>query len=214
MMTLQEFETGLYHRLYDFFGDHEFEMMAGLKQFRRLTPHGFQNVIFSPTAYEDELWLDLNIGLRYSPVEDLAQQFLDNLPQYRHESNTLIISVGKFHKNKYFRYKVANEEDLKLCCEQIRDFLKYTGFGFLQKYNALPQLDKLINHKPARPCPYMYNQVHRCFKGLIAARLNDSRAFMDLAETYRKYLKVSAAKPGMRNSFEKLSQYLLHYSSN
>jgi len=213
-MTIQELETALYHQMFDFFKDHGYEMMPGLKQFRKVTPNGFRNVIFSTADYDTEIWLDLNIGIRQGRVEQLAQQFLDNFQPYQKESNTLVVSVGKFNNDKYFRYKIAYPEDLSLSCEQIKQFLIHQGFPFLEKSASLPELDRLLNKHPRKSCPYLYNQVHRCFKGLIVGRLVRNPKFAYLLETYRHYLSVSGSSEKVRQSFEKLVTYLAHYSFN
>lgn len=213
-MTAQELETGLYYRLYDFFYDHGFELMADKKQYRRVGDRGFQNVIFSQSAHQDEFVLEVNLGLRFSPIEDIAQQFLDNHVDFRADSNTLIVSIGKLTNNKYFRYKIIDHDDLSLTCDQIADFLEHEGFRFLNEAFSLSNLDKIFNQAPGKACKYLYNQQHRCFKGIVAAKLNHSKQFLPLVEKYQSYLALSGAKPNTQAAFDRLVSFLLHYSDN
>ena len=77
-MLVKPFEITLYDKLRLFFTDQGFVLMADKKQFRKVTPTGFQNVIFTATSYDDEIWLEVNFGCRNNQVEQIAQQFLGN----------------------------------------------------------------------------------------------------------------------------------------
>ena len=207
-MNHQEFETALYHHLFDFFYDRGFEMQYEKKQFRKLVETGFQNVIFSSSQYENEHLLEVNIGLRFSPIENIAQEYLDNYVDFRSDSNTLVVSIAKMSRNKYFRYRVVNHEDLRLACEQVGEFLTETGLPFLDHHQHVGQLDWLMNTAPGKPCPYLYNQTHRCFKGMVAAHLNKNPKYPQLASAYHQFLEHSGTKPDMIHSFKKLLAFL------
>ena len=78
-MTLTPFETRLYEQLTPFFDDHGFDLLPEKKQYRLTTPTGFQNVLLSPAYYGTETVLDVNFGCRHDQIEQIAQQFLNNL---------------------------------------------------------------------------------------------------------------------------------------
>ncbi|MBX2843041.1 MAG: hypothetical protein KTR26_14835 [Flammeovirgaceae bacterium] len=214
IMNSPELESLLYQKLYDFFLQHGFEMMAGKKQFRKTYADGFQNVIFSISQYEEEFFIDMNIGIRFSLVEDIAQQFLDNHKEYHQDSNTLIISIGKFTRNKYFRYKIMDLEDLNFTVEEIQFFLHNEGFSFLNKTSNLKTLDLLLNKYPKKSCKYLYNQSHRCFKGIIVAKLRNNPKFLELVKIYKSQLTVSGAPKPIFGKFERLAGFLATYSVN
>ena len=213
-MTLNEFETALYHNLYDFFYDAGFEMLAGKKQFRKNVENGFQNVIFSPSVYENECWLELNLGSRHKEVESIVQQFLDNYREYQQDTNTVIISIGKLTNNKYFKYKAIDKDDLLLVCDQIKIYMKQGGFSFMEQCSSVAHLDKLFNKMPSKPCRYLYNQSHRCFKGLVIAKLSNNNKYQVIKNIYRSALKTYGAKQGYIQNFDKLAGFLEHYSVN
>lgn len=213
-MTITPFESDLYGRLAPFFERHGYALLNEKKQFRFTTDTGFQNVILSPAFYGAETWLDVNFGCRNEQIEQIAQQFLNNLPDFRPDANTLIVSVGKFNDVKYFRYKIITSEDLTDACDAIQSFFDESGFAFLTSTASLPMLDRVLNQHPGLPCKFVYNQIHRCYKGLIAARLNHHPHVAGLADAYRLSLSRQTHNPYELANFERLVAYLQHYSAN
>lgn len=213
-MTLTPFENHLYQHLTDFFANQHYTLLPEKRQFRKSVPTGFQNVILSPTYYGKETWLDVNFGCRNEQVEQIAQQFLNNLIDFRPDANTLIISIGKFTDQPYFRYKMEHPDELGVVCGQIKAFFETDGFTFLDQACTLPVLDQLFNQFPYQPSRYVYNQTHRCYKGLITARLNHNSNFADLADSYRHGLLRQTQNPYEQQNFERLVTFLQHYSAN
>ncbi len=213
-MTLTPFEISLYQHLTPFFAGYQYELLLARKQYRRVTGAGFQNVILSPAFYQDETLLEVSFGCRNEQVEQIAQQFLNNPTDYRSDANTLIISIGKFNSLQYFRYKIHRDDELVETCAHIEDFFSEQGLAFLNASGTLPELDRLLNEHPDQPCRYVYNQTHRCYKGLIAARLNHNPHFDGLIDSYRHLLVRQTQNPHEQRHFERLVVYLQHYSAN
>lgn len=213
-MTLTHFETNLYGHLSPFFSAQQFFLLAEKKQYRKNTATGFQNAIMSPAFYSDETWLEINFGCRNEQVEQIAQQFLNNLPDFRPDANTIIISIGKFQNLPYFRHKIASDDDLTAVCQSIQAFFHEHGFAFMEQANSLAGVDALLNEHPNQPSRYVYNQTHRCYKALIAARLNHNPRFDGLIDSYRHQLARQTQNPYEQLNFERLIAYLLHYSAN
>jgi hypothetical protein len=215
-MSIKTTEAKLYHALYDFFEAEGFRLLIDKKQFRKSTPTGFVNIIFSVSEYEkdNDAWVEVHIGCRNDQIEQVAQQFLNvNLVDFRGDVNTLIISTGKFNDVKYFRYKIQNEDDLGDACESIVEFMTFSGFGFLNSVTKLSDIDRIFNSTPHKPSKYLYNQVHRSFKGLIAAKFNNNPRYQQLEEIYRDYLIKFANETEVSN-FERLATYLKYYNNN
>lgn len=213
-MTTTPFETKLYRQLAPFFAQHGYELLPEKKQFRRVTDSGFQNIILSSVFYTEDTMLEVNFGCRNEQVEQIAQQFLNNLPDYRLDANTLLLSIGRFSGLQYFRYKIHSPDELVDVCAKIEDFFMAKGFAFIETASSIPLLDHLLNENPAEPCQYIYNQSHRCYKGLVAARLNHSSQFEALVEGYRHVLLRQTQNPYEQLHFERLVTYLKHYSVN
>ena len=213
-MLVKPFEITLYDKLGLFFKEQGFVLMADKKQFRKVTPTGFQNVIFTATSYDDEIWLEVNFGCRNNQVEQIAQQFLGNTRDFWSESNTIVVSIGKYNDAKYFRYKIMTEPDIEDVCEVIKDFLIIQGLPFLNKYDNLLALNDIFNKYSQKPCKYLYNQVHRSFKGIITAKLIHEENFLDLTDKHRANLMRIGATHEELLTFERLLSFLLYHSPN
>ena len=213
MMILSKFEVKFYQRLESFFQLYGFDLVLDQKQFRKATQNGFQNIIFSVSETQKEFWIEVNFGVRHEFIEQIAQQFLNNARGYRPSANTLVISIGKFQDLKYFRYKVTDEEELNKILEEVKSFFEETGFNFLDKTNNLISIDDILNDSPTRSCRLVYNQVHRCFKGLIAAKLTDNNNFATITNIYRHYLLKNGTDDDLLN-YERLISFLNHYNAN
>lgn len=213
-MTITPFEIRLYEQLTPFFAKHGFSFISERKQYRRRVDTGFHNVLLSTTFHKDEVMLEVNFGCRSEQVEQIAQQFLNNVIEYRADANTVILSIGKFSGFHYFRYKIHSSDELTLVCEQIESFFSQAGFDFLKSACSLASLDRLLNEQPNQPCLYVYNQTHRCYKGLIVARLNNNPRFDGLVDSYRHLLDRQTKNPYEQQHFERLVAYLRHYSAN
>ena len=213
-MTITPFETKLYGCLTPFFAQHGYELLPEKKQFRQETANGFQNVVLSSVPYPDDTMLEVNFGCRNDQVEQIAQQFLNNLAEFRSDANTFLLSIGRFSGFQYFRYKIHSEDELAHVCSQIELFFEQQGFGFMKKASDLAVIDQLLNDQPDQPCRYVYNQTHRCYKGLIAARLNHNPYFDRLVDAYRHALIRLTQNAHEQRYFERLISFLNHYSAN
>jgi hypothetical protein len=212
-MIHSQFETKFYELLDVFFQSHEFGFLPDQKQYRKSTQNGFQNIIFSISEAENVFWVEVNFGVRFEFIEQIAQQFLNNSFGYRPAANTLVISIGKFLEKKYFRYKVTNQADFEKVTQEIRSFFEEKGFEFLKTANALGFIEETLNDSPTMPCRYLYNQVHRCFKGIIAAKLSDNRNFVTITNIYRHFLLKNGTDEDLLN-YERLVSFLHHYNAN
>ncbi len=213
-MLVKSFETTLYSKLRLFFKQNGFVLMADKKQFRKVTPRGFQNIIFTATSYDDEIWLEVNFGIRSNQIEQIAQQFLGNTRDFWGESNTIVVSIGKYNDAKYFRYKIMTEPDIEDVCDIVKDFLILEGFPFLMASDNLTSLNEIFNKYPHKPCKFVYNQVHRSFKGIINAKLIHAENLLDLTDKHRSNLVRIGATPEELLTFERLLSFLLYHSPN
>lgn len=211
---LTSFETNLYQQLTPFFSEHAYALLREKKQFRRKTDSGFQNVILASEMYQDDTTVEVTFGCRHEQVEQIAQQFLTTLPGQRPDANTLLISVGRFRGAPNRNYTLHSEDELPVFCEQLEDFFTKHGFNFLSTSATLANLDHLLNDTPGEPCRYVYNQTHRYYKGLIAARLNHNPYFDQLLDRYRQLLIHETQHPHELLRFERLISYLHYYSAN
>jgi hypothetical protein len=213
-MQVKNLETSLYHHLNHYLVIKNFYWIPESKQFRKQTERGFQNIILSCSSYADEMWVEVNMGVRVDLVEDFAQQFLDVPIEYRKHANTIITSIGRLSDTKYLRYKITHEEDVEVCYEAIKDFMQERGFEFLEYASHLKNLDKMLNEQPSKASNYLYNQTHRCFKAIIVAKLNNNPHFFELIDTYQQVLERLQVGEKEIDRYLKLVNFLLYLSLN
>ncbi len=212
-MKIAEFEMEFFSAVYEFFHEYEFELIPTLKQFRRTTTRGFQNIIFSSTAYEGEFWVEVHLGTRLHAVEQVCQQFLFHLSDHQPHANTIIASVGRIVGQRYFKYKVHDLTSFEKAVSDLKSFMQTDGFPFMQKMYSVKSVSEALNESPTLPSNLVYNQVHRCFKGLASAHLSGNSQLISLSEAYLKGLSVIGAPDLMKVRFQMLANYLLHYYS-
>lgn len=214
-MTSTSFEITLNQQLTPFFERHQFLFMPEKKQYRKITDTGFQNVLLSPSFYDDETVLDIRLGCRNDQIEQIAQQFLaNNQVNARPDANTLIVSLSQFSDFTFVRFAIHSENELLEVCKRIERFFCTVGFDFLAASSAIPALDQLLNTLPDQPCKYVYNQMHRYYKGLITARLTHNIDFDSLIDMYRHQLVQHTQNRHEQIRFERLIAYLHYYTPN
>ena len=214
-MSISTTEAKLYRTFYDFFEQHNYGLLPDKKQFRKITAGGFLNVIFSVTEYaENDAWVEVHFGCHNQHIEQIAQQFLaTNLLDFRNDTNTIIISIGNYNNVKYFRYKIQSDEDIQTAYESITSFFETVGFEFLETLTKVTEVERILNFSSRKPCKFVYNQTHRCFKGMIAAKFTENPKFFGLALMYDVYLNsIGQYEESVR--FKKMIDYLHHYSAN
>jgi hypothetical protein len=213
-MSVLRVENELFEQLKPFFQLYNYHFLAPKKQFRKRNDHGFSNVILSITGTEEACKIEVNLGMRYESVEQIAQQFLDIPLDYRADANTLIISVGKLNDSPYFCYTVNEPDDIAEVVEQIKDYMRTYGISFLHKIETAETCNHLLNENPKLPCKFLYNQTHRCFKALISAKLNQHPEFFALIDRYREMLARLSPPAHILVNYEALANYLLFYTHN
>lgn len=215
MDTLQLQEKRLYEQLNPLFNRNGYEALPMKKQFRQTSKSGFRSVLFTLNGDKEEKTLDVQLGIRFNLVEELVHQFLGGRKEVGKDSITVITSLARLKHHKQKRLVInENEESLQNTIQHISTILQEKGFSFLNSFSNLHRADKMINRKPSRHCPIMFNQIHRCFKGIAMARLLHRTDFEKLVSIYRNYLYSQWAPLEVTDSYNRLVRYLKYFSFN
>jgi hypothetical protein len=207
-------EDLLFLELADFFFRKNFDLHLAYKQFRKSDENGFQNAVFSCVQDDQVFTAEVHLGVRIHAVEQLVQPFLDLLLDFRGEANTLLIPAGKLTGQKYLRFKAADEKDVKIIVEQIKELMNTTGFDFLAKASQINTLHEWFNCPPTLPNFYFHNQIHYCFKALAVAKLTQTSHFKELLETYTLWLTQCNPTQNTSDKFNLFVRYLQHSISS
>lgn len=214
MNEIQLQEHQLYTRLSPLFLKQGYELQPHKKQFSMQTRNGFRSAMISINGSRSEQAIDLTLGIRLDLVEDLVGQFMEGLYSFSKESPTLIASYGRLTSKPTRRFLVQEEGDLNEVSQRIEQFMLGKGFRFLERFDTLKRLDKVINRKPEQPCPFLYNQVSRCFKGITIAKMMHRTDFNQLVKIYLNYLHNQWAPRSVIANYKKLVKFLRFYSMN
>lgn len=213
-MALLAQEGFVFELLSPFFSEKGYECLPEYKQFRKHFAGGFQCVILSMSAYERELWIEVNLGIRIDAIEQLVHQFVPSLSLSEAQNNTAVISVGKLIQQPYFRYKADSQLSLAKRCREIALLMGRQGFDFLETYNSMEALHYAFNEKPEEATPLAHNLQHRCFRGLLLAKMIAPAQMPDLEIAYQHYLYKQKAPAALQEAFQRLINFLRFYSPN
>ncbi len=184
------------------------------EQFRKLTPGGFQSLILSVSEYPDASLFELHLGIRLDAVENMAYPFTNGLMGFQANSLTLVTPLAKLHGHSFQRFELAPGEEVGRPLDEIAGQLAHGGFSFLEKYNRLEEMEQLFNRHPHHPLPLVHNQINRCLRGLVLARLTDRTDFERLATLYRDRLRALRAPDATLHKYDRLRSYLRSYAPN
>ncbi|MEZ4888884.1 MAG: hypothetical protein R3E32_29425 [Chitinophagales bacterium] len=183
-------------------------------QFKKEFQGGFQDCIFTILENEQTFWIELSVGVRIDIVEKLANQFTLTLKDYHEESHTILSTYGRIMGQPYFRFKVENQAELVEACKKIQDFLKEIAFDFMEDNSQISAIDKLINRYPEKPSRFIFNESHRCIKGVIIAQMAHNPQLPTLIQAYHIVLQRHSLRDKMMPQYEKLVEYLSAFSVN
>lgn len=183
-------------------------------QFRKPTPSGFQSVILSLANYPDASLLEIHLGVRQDAVENLAYPFTNGLMGFQTNSMTLVTPLAKLHGHAFQRFEISVSTDLATILSQISDQLEKGGFSYLDKYSRLEEMCHLFNKHPNHPLPLVHNQINRCLRGMVLAKISQKNGFETLTQIYRDRLVSMRVPQDTLDKFDRLRTYLRTYSSN
>lgn len=201
-------------QLRPFFERKGFLHLPQWEQFRKPTPTGFQAVIISLADYDDLSLLEIHLGVRQDAVENLAYPFTNGLMGFRENSMTLVTPLAKLHGHAYQRFELKDMPDMSAPLEQITEQLLKGGFSFLSKYTRIEEMEQLYNRHPKHHLPLVHNQINRCLRGIVLARLNHRTDFDQMAGIYHQRLQELRAPEVTIQKFERLRDYLRTFSEN
>jgi len=210
----EERKIWLYQKMANFCEPKGFILLPTKHQFRKRTALGFQTLILSTSHYEDTTIFELHLGVRNELIEKMAFQFTNGLSLFQQDSMTLVASMGKLQGQLYQRYDIKNEADavnaVSIIVEQLEDF----GLGWLEKNQSIGAIHQSLNKLPLKKTNYMPNQVYRCFRGLVAAKLANASNYVELKTAYSAYISWLEAPDHQKIAFERLKHVLEGFSAN
>ncbi|HAA15081.1 MAG TPA: hypothetical protein DCE41_26655 [Cytophagales bacterium] len=190
-----------------------FREFRAMKQFRRPTQTGFQNILLSISG-QGPYVLEVHLGIRSHMVEELLQQFVSIPLHFAPHATTLHAPLYQIDHAIPRRFRFDSEKEVAAMCEFVLEVMQDTGFDYFEEHSAIDAIDRVLNEAPDRDSPFLYNQLHRCFRGLIVAKMAQNLELPQLIDTYHKHLERKAAPQSLINRYERLAVLLHNFSLN
>lgn len=195
--------------------EHGFDWLPRLHQFRQSTENGFSCLILSSSPANSGSIMEAHVGLRIDDVENLAFPFTNGLPGFRPDSMTLVTPIARLYNQRFQRLTLQDERDQKAAARLFGAQFKEKGIPFVETYNKRSDLDHLFNHSPSDPLPLVHNQINRCFRGIVIAKLTQRPDFEAVVQAYATALRDTLYAPDATIAkFDRLAGFLRHYSMN
>lgn len=211
MPSLKSEEHKIYLQLIPLFVLHGYQALPEKKEFRQTTATGYRSVILSVQGNSSQPQISLKLGVRFQMLESLVAQFLpspdDEGPSVLLDANQRfpeLLYTGRHQPDSCYTQNIAT-----LC-----RFMKVRGFRMLKAMDNVKRIDGLLNRYPAEPTPYQPHPVHRCFRGLVLARIAHRSRFNELQQAYEKRLLALNLPEERLEAFRKLANFLQSFSFN
>lgn len=208
-------EQGVVDALAEQLKHYGFDWLPRLHQFRRSSEHGFSCLILSSSPATEGSIMEAHIGLRLDAVENLSFPFTNGLPGFQPDSMTLVTPMARLYGQRFQRLNLKDEKDQEAAAQLFGAQLKETGLPFIKQYSTISALDQLFNDAPSNPLSLVHNQINRCFRGIVLAKLVHRPDFKEVAQAYAHVLSEKLYAPEQTIAkFHRLCDFLLHYSMN
>lgn len=210
----EERKNWLHQQLASYSEPKGFVLLPHKNQFRRRTALGFQTMVLSTSYFDQTTIFELHLGIRNEIIEKTAFQFTNGLPLFQRDSMTLVSAISKLEGNPYQRFDIVKKEDATRAIELTINQLENFGMEWLEKYQTVKAIEQLLNQLPLEKTKYMPNQIYRCFRGLVAAKLSNAENYQELALEYSDFLNWLRAPDYQQATFKKLKNFLAGHSAN
>jgi len=207
-------ENTIWQTFTDFLQGFGYTAMPDRKQFRKPFSGGFKAVMLAVTPYDDDYVFEVTLGTRVDLVEDLVYQFTNGLKGYTPDSNTFAASTGRLSGKRYLRYTVSTTDKFQQVFEDISQQFTSRWFSFLDRAVKVDYLDELYNDRPLEENTLVYNQINRCFRGIVLAFLAHNKNYHHINTAYLGYLRQINAPYMIIENYKKLIAFLNVYSMN
>ncbi|MEM6966532.1 MAG: hypothetical protein AAF573_17340 [Bacteroidota bacterium] len=191
-----------------------FELVSSKNQFRKKTPLGFQTIILSLGVLPKSTLFEVHLGIRNDAIEKLAFQFTNSLALFQRDSMTLVSSIARLQNIPYQRFEIVKATDVDPAIENVITYMEQEGLGWLEKYQSLQTIHEALNSLPLSKTKLMSNQIYRCFRGLVAAKLTNQPNYAEIEKAYDAFLIDLYIPEYQLATFEKLKNYLRNFSAN
>ena len=174
--------------------------------YTRLMKGGWHRVIIGLNGRPGELIPIFGLQVRIDRIIDL----LYPVDFIGHGDQSVVIGnmVSRYSNGQEFSW-IFKLEDVHKPVQYLIDFLEREGFGWLERYTSVDDIDKELN-RPDRPRDLFISETNRWYKGLVAAVLNKNPEAAYWHGYYRNcVVAYNSFSPVMLNKYDELTEMLV-----
>lgn len=172
----------------DFIKKSGFELDSLMYHYSKVFDGGKQVLFFHQIQYPNTRYIEVQLGVRFNLVENIINQFLPSLGDFKERSVTHVIPIYQLDSRLPRRFILQEEFEVNDLLTQIEEFLLKDGFHWLDKYSVPENMEMLFNNNPNQVLSNQ-NFTYRAARAVTLAKLYNKELF-DL--TKKAYLEKSA----------------------
>ncbi len=180
----------LAQHLYPYFEHKKYHQADNELHFYRNTSFGRSQIIVNALPYDDEIFVELHLGLRHHIVEKMLSDILGRSDYYSETSLTFITNALNLSNSELHQKRISckSKDELLKAGDFFIDFMDRRGFDFLDHYKTLKNIDSLMNDKPVYSAKLVNHSYHRCFRAMVTAKVLNRNDYTKLYLMHQQYL--------------------------
>ncbi len=135
--------------------------------------------------YIDEFTTGCYLGIGILPIQKIVYKLEDVKEVTDNYGSTIASGISHYFNELNYDYRIKTTENIKEWGAIVRKFYEEYAIPFLEKYNTVDAIDKLVNTNPSERVIYCDDLAWRMMNGLISAKLNNNPKYEDLKSYYR-----------------------------
>ncbi|AFL85445.1 hypothetical protein Belba_2914 [Belliella baltica DSM 15883] len=191
----------------DFLEDFGFELDPSLLHYTKSFSEGKQILFFHHIQNPDANYLEIQLGIRFDRVEEIINQFLPSLGNFRDKSVTHVIPINQIDRNMPKRFYLQNDFEVNDILKRIEAFLVKDGFHWLDKYTVPENMEFLFNKNPDQELTTQ-NFTYRSARAITLCKLYNEAEYEVTKRAYLDKLKEMMVTPFTLASFLNLLNHL------
>lgn len=191
----------------DFLLDFGFELDSSLLHYSKSFPEGKQILFFHHIQNPDANYLEIQLGIRFDQVENIINQFLPSLGDFKDRSVTHVIPVNQIDNQLPRRFFLQDDFEVNDILKKIEEFLVKDGFHWLDKYSVPENMEFLFNKNPDQELTTQ-NFTYRSARAITLSKLYNKAEYEPTKKAYLDKLEEMMVTPFTLASFLNLLNHL------
>lgn len=191
----------------DFLTDFGFALEQKQLRYSKSFSEGKQIIFFHHTHYNEGLYVEYHLGIRFDQVEAIIHKFLPTLGDYKDRSITLVETLDRINPQMPRRYFLDNDREIRPVISKVEDFLVKEGFGWMDDYARGRDLERFFNDNADRNIATQ-NFTYRSSRGITLAKLYNPSRYKEVKDLYLAKMEEMQVTPFTVACFLNLIDYL------